>query len=111
MWSTHALVSKRRRYCTAYLIFFSRWEMGAPWSYSGIEGRRWLRRTWSMFREAGQLNPNPKALRRKATKPCVASRLRDLQSSIPLLQLDGIAEQMGRLRMRGPLAPRSGTRP
>ena len=54
----------------AYLIFFSRWEMGAPWSYSGIEGNaRWLRRTWSMFQEEanGQAEPATlKALRRKA---------------------------------------------
>jgi leucyl-tRNA synthetase len=34
----------------AYLMFFARWEMGAPWSYSGIEGVfRWLRRVWILF--------------------------------------------------------------
>src|SRR5512133_1926395 len=31
----------------AYMMFFARWEMGAPWSSTGIEGpARWLRRTW-----------------------------------------------------------------
>ncbi len=54
----------------AYLIFFSRWEMGAPWSYSGIEGNvRWLRRTWSMFLEEANSQASPevlKALKRKA---------------------------------------------
>jgi leucyl-tRNA synthetase len=31
----------------AYLMFFARWEMGAPWSSSGIDGVvRWLRRSW-----------------------------------------------------------------
>jgi leucyl-tRNA synthetase len=37
----------------AYLMFFARWDMGAPWSSSGIEGTvRWLRRVWSLFTEA-----------------------------------------------------------
>lgn len=31
----------------AYLMFFARWELGAPWSSSGIDGVvRWLRRVW-----------------------------------------------------------------
>jgi len=34
----------------AYLMFFARWEMGAPWSSKGIEGAaRWIRRIWTMF--------------------------------------------------------------
>ncbi|HEX6203065.1 MAG TPA: leucine--tRNA ligase [Thermoanaerobaculia bacterium] len=34
----------------AYLMFFARWEQGAPWSSAGIEGTaRWLRRLWSLF--------------------------------------------------------------
>ncbi len=33
----------------AYLMFFARWEQGAPWSYAGIEGAfRWLRRVWHL---------------------------------------------------------------
>jgi leucyl-tRNA synthetase len=36
----------------AYLMFFARWDMGAPWSSSGIEGTvRWLRRVWTLFTE------------------------------------------------------------
>jgi leucyl-tRNA synthetase len=36
----------------AYLMFFARWDMGAPWSSSGIDGVvRWLRRTWSALLE------------------------------------------------------------
>ena len=36
----------------AYLTFFARWEMGAPWNSSGIEGSaRWLRRVWSLLME------------------------------------------------------------
>src|SRR3989304_5954978 len=31
----------------AYLMFFARWEQGAPWNSSGIEGTvRWLNRVW-----------------------------------------------------------------
>jgi leucyl-tRNA synthetase len=34
----------------AYLMFFARWEMGAPWDSQGIEGSaRWVRRTWTLF--------------------------------------------------------------
>lgn len=36
----------------AYLMFFARWDMGAPWNSSGIEGAaRWVRRVWSIFTE------------------------------------------------------------
>ncbi|MEW5939278.1 MAG: leucine--tRNA ligase [Chloroflexota bacterium] len=34
----------------AYIMFFARWEMGAPWDSQGIEGAaRWIRRTWTLF--------------------------------------------------------------
>ncbi len=34
----------------AYMMFFARWEMGAPWDSQGIEGTaRWMRRTWTLF--------------------------------------------------------------
>jgi leucyl-tRNA synthetase len=34
----------------AYLMFFARWDMGAPWDSQGIEGSaRWLRRVWTLF--------------------------------------------------------------
>lgn len=36
----------------AYLMFFARWELGAPWNSSGIEGTfRWLRRVWTLVTE------------------------------------------------------------
>ncbi|MFU8774085.1 MAG: class I tRNA ligase family protein, partial [Anaerolineales bacterium] len=36
----------------AYLMFFARWEMGAPWNSAGIEGvSRWIRRVWSVMTE------------------------------------------------------------
>ncbi|HMB23178.1 MAG TPA: leucine--tRNA ligase, partial [Anaerolineales bacterium] len=34
----------------AYLMFFARWQMGAPWDSQGIEGSaRWIRRIWMLF--------------------------------------------------------------
>lgn len=36
----------------AYLMFFSRWDQGGPWSSGGIDGvSRWLRRVWAAFLE------------------------------------------------------------
>jgi leucyl-tRNA synthetase len=36
----------------AYLMFFSRWDLGGPWNSQGIEGTvRWLRRVWTAFTE------------------------------------------------------------
>ncbi len=36
----------------AYLMFFARWDMGAPWNSSGIEGTsRWLKRAWALLTE------------------------------------------------------------
>jgi leucyl-tRNA synthetase len=49
----------------AYLMFFARWDMGAPWNSSGIEGTaRWIRRTWALFTDtAPQGHPAPETLR------------------------------------------------
>jgi len=54
----------------AFLMFFARWDMGAPWNSNGIDGTvRWLRRVWSAVIEPGTpANPDPEilvALRRK----------------------------------------------
>ena len=39
----------------AYLMFFARWEMGAPWDAQGIEGTsRWIRRTWALYTDQNQ---------------------------------------------------------
>lgn len=39
----------------AYLMFFARWELGAPWNSSGIEGTaRWIRRVWSLIAEPAE---------------------------------------------------------
>ncbi|MGE5223033.1 MAG: leucine--tRNA ligase, partial [Omnitrophica WOR_2 bacterium] len=49
----------------AYLMFFARWDMGAPWNSSGIEGTaRWVRRVWALFTEHAQKgSPDPAVLR------------------------------------------------
>jgi len=49
----------------AYLMFFARWDMGAPWSSSGMEGVfRWLRRVWTLFTDPIEKgNPDPELLR------------------------------------------------
>ncbi len=37
----------------AYIMFFARWEMGAPWDSQGIEGSvRWIRRVWTLFTDS-----------------------------------------------------------
>jgi leucyl-tRNA synthetase len=48
-----------------YLMFYARWDMGAPWSSSGIEGvHRWLRRVWMLFTDPIEPgNPDPEVLR------------------------------------------------
>jgi leucyl-tRNA synthetase len=36
----------------AYLMFFARWDMGAPWNSSGITGsERWVKRAWALLTE------------------------------------------------------------
>ena len=36
----------------AYLMFFSRWDLGGPWDSQGVGGpNRWLKRIWSLFSE------------------------------------------------------------
>jgi leucyl-tRNA synthetase len=36
----------------AYLMFFARWDLGAPWNKTGIDGTvRWLRRVWTICQE------------------------------------------------------------
>lgn len=44
----------------AYLMFFARWELGAPWSSTGIEGAaRWIRRVWALFTEPAPVSTMP----------------------------------------------------
>ncbi len=49
----------------AYLMFFARWDMGAPWDSQGIEGAsRWVRRAWTLFTDENKGgSPTPETLR------------------------------------------------
>ncbi len=39
----------------SYLVFFAKWDLGAPWNSSGIEGTyRWLRRVWVLVTSTTQ---------------------------------------------------------
>jgi leucyl-tRNA synthetase len=41
----------------AFLMFFARWDMGAPWNPTGIDGTvRWLRRVWALVISSGQIH-------------------------------------------------------
>jgi leucyl-tRNA synthetase len=43
----------------AYLMFFARWQQGAPWDSNGIEGTaRWIRRTWTLFTDESRGEPS-----------------------------------------------------
>jgi leucyl-tRNA synthetase len=49
----------------AYLMFFTRWDQGGPWSYSGIEGTyRWLKRVWNIMVEPGKAGKMDETLQR-----------------------------------------------
>lgn len=42
----------------AYLMFFARWQQGAPWDSQGIEGTaRWIRRVWTLFTDPASSLP------------------------------------------------------
>jgi len=39
----------------AYLMFFARWDQGAPWNSNGIDGTvRWLRRVWTLVTDPAE---------------------------------------------------------
>ncbi len=49
----------------AYLMFFARWDLGADWNSSGIEGTvRWLRRVWTIVTEPAPVAECPPEVRR-----------------------------------------------
>ncbi len=69
----------------AYLMFFARWDQGAPWNSSGIDGViRWLRRVWQMTLEpdenASGVNPNVIRNLRRKLHQTLRSITRDYQT-------------------------------
>ncbi|MFH1908913.1 MAG: leucine--tRNA ligase [Chloroflexota bacterium] len=62
----------------AYLMFFARWDMGAPWNSTGIDGTvRWLRRVWTLVTE-----PSARPLGPSRSTPQGAETLRVLRRKV-----------------------------
>jgi leucyl-tRNA synthetase len=69
----------------AYLMFFARWDMGAPWSYSGIDGTsRWLRRVWALATDT----VNEPAPRGTASEEVLRSLRRKLHQTLKRITHD-----------------------
>jgi leucyl-tRNA synthetase len=92
----------------AYLMFFARWDMGAPWNNSGIEGvARWVRRAWTLATEpASAGRPDPDALRQLRRK--VHQTLRQVTHDFETFEFNTIVSalmellnEMYRLREQG----------
>ena len=66
----------------AYLMFFARWELGAPWNSSGIEGSiRWLRKVWYTFLE-------PEDTDRQATTEAIKNLRRKVHQTLQSVTRD-----------------------
>ncbi len=93
----------------AYLMFFARWDMGAPWSSSGIDGvTRWLRRLWNMLLEPADTDQAAseetlRALRRKVhqTLRSVTRDYQQFEFNTIVSALMELLNEMGRARQAG----------
>lgn len=92
----------------AYLMFFARWEQGAPWNSSGIDGvSRWLRRVWATFLEpATPGKPDAeilRSLRRKAhqTLRSVTRDYEDLQFNTIVSSLMELLNEVNKAKQQG----------
>ncbi len=93
----------------AYLMFFARWDQGAPWSYSGIDGTaRWLRRLWTNVLEPGetQNTAGEAVLRRlrRATHQTLRSVTRDydqFEFNTIISSLMSLLNEMNSARQQG----------
>jgi leucyl-tRNA synthetase len=92
----------------AYLMFFARWEMGAPWNSSGIEGTvRWLRRVWALVTEPGGRGKTDeqaiRSLRRKVhqTLRQVTHDFENLEFNTIVSALMELLNEMYKARERG----------
>jgi leucyl-tRNA synthetase len=91
----------------AYLIFFARWEIGAPWNSSGIEGSaRWLRRVWSMLleEEPGQADAETlRNLRRKThqTLKTITYDFENFEFNTIISSLMELLNEMGKAKAAG----------
>ena len=91
----------------AYIIFFCRWELGGPWSSTGIEGNsRWLRRVWYMLLEPTEGTAAPevlRALRRKThqTLKRVTYDFENFEFNTVVSSLMELLNEMGRAKNAG----------
>ena len=92
----------------SYIMFFTRWDQGGPWSSSGMEGtNRWLRRLWSAVLEpADSINANDEVirnLRRKVhqTLKAVTRDFRDFEFNTIISGLMELLNEMGRAKQAG----------
>ncbi len=91
----------------AYLTFFARWEIGAPWNSSGIEGSaRWLRRVWSMLleEEPGQADAETlRNLRRKThqTLKTITYDFENFEFNTIISSLMELLNEMGKAKAAG----------
>jgi leucyl-tRNA synthetase len=97
----------------AYLMFFARWEMGAPWDSKGIEGSaRWVRRTWALFTDdvnGGSPSAETlRALRRKAhqTLKRVTRNFEQFEFNTIVSSLMELLNEMVRAREAGAVGSR-----
>ncbi len=74
----------------AYLMFFARWDMGAPWNSSGIEGSaRWVRRVWALLTEPA-VSGNPDTETRRTLRRKVHQTLRRLTHDFECFEFNTI---------------------
>ena len=92
----------------AYLMFFARWELGAPWNSSGIDGTiRWLRRFWNLVLEPGKMSKPDKntirTLRRKVhqTLSSVTRDFNTFQFNTIISALMELLNEMNRVKQMG----------
>ncbi|GAB4526699.1 MAG: leucine--tRNA ligase [Anaerolineales bacterium] len=93
----------------AYLMFFARWDLGAPWDSQGIEGTaRWVRRVWNLFVEndytPGQASDEVRRrLRRKVhqTLQVVTNDFENFQFNTIVSSLMELLNEMGRAAQAG----------
>ncbi|HSF83068.1 MAG TPA: leucine--tRNA ligase, partial [Anaerolineales bacterium] len=77
----------------AYLMFFSRWDLGGPWNSSGIEGTaRWLRRVWNLVTEQAEGKSDPTTLRELRRK--LHQTLRNVQHDFENFEFNTIISSL-----------------
>jgi leucyl-tRNA synthetase len=91
-----------------YLMFFTRWDQGGPWSMSGVEGtNRWLRRVWTAIMEPGETSSASeetiRILRRKVhqTLKAVTRDFREFEFNTIISGLMELLNEMGRAKQQG----------